>query len=158
MDYFAEVVAGQAVAGLNWRRVRPSPSRVRYYPYTSPGADPVACRGFSWALSVGAIVSRGDGVGRALTFHFLGDTLDGARPNLGFSGDLENALSGLQMPLDTLLNSRIDLRPSELLALLYGPLKLGVDSLADHAALELGKSSADKRSIRHDCRRSLRAR
>jgi hypothetical protein len=47
---------------------------------------------------------------------------------------------GPQLSLDSLVNGWADFGPPKLLASFYGPLKPGADSLADHAALELGKS------------------
>jgi hypothetical protein len=50
------------------------------------------------------------------------------------------------MTQDSFFDGRGNPRPPKLFALLYGPLKPGMDSLADHAALELGKGP---RNLKH---------
>jgi len=70
---------------------------------------------------------------------FLLDALHCASANTDLAGDLENALSGAQLSLDALFDSRADSRPTECFARLYGPLKASIDSLADHAALKFGR-------------------
>ena len=51
------------------------------------------------------------------------------------------------MTLDSLFEGWSNLWAPKLLTLLHGPLKPGVDSLADHAALKLGKGS---RNLKHE--------
>ena len=60
-----------------------------------------------------------------------------------FPSNRQHTLAGPQMALDSFFHCRGYLGPPEPLALLHGPLKPGADSLADHAALELGKGAGD---------------
>jgi hypothetical protein len=53
----------------------------------------------------------------------------------------QHALTGPQLSLDLLFSGGADLGPSELLASFYCPFKPSADSLADHAALELGEGT-----------------
>src|SRR6516165_10790974 len=101
--------------------------------------------GCSWLIYGPSISSGGRGVERA--FHFLPDALDGAGANANLAGNFEDALPGPQLTLDSFFQGCADLWPPKLLALLHGPLKAGMDSLADHAALEFGKGA---RHLKHE--------
>ena len=48
----------------------------------------------------------------------------------------------LPLTLHSFFQGRVDLRSPELFARLHGPPKPGADTLADHAALKLGKGAA----------------
>src|SRR5690348_1350549 len=48
-----------------------------------------------------------------------------------------------QLSLNALFERSINPRPTELLALRHSPLKASVNTLPDHAALKLGKGTAD---------------
>ena len=78
--------------------------------------------------------------------HLLLDPLNGAGANAARHGGLQDARAFAQMTQDSPLCRGVDLGPAELFALLYGPLKPGIDSLADHAALELGEGA---RHLKH---------
>jgi len=65
---------------------------------------------------------------------------------LGHKQTLEGVciMSALPPKADIADGNRLgDLRPPELLTLFYRPLKPSIDSLADHAALKLGKGAGD---------------
>ena len=85
--------------------------------------------------------SRGHGGERA--FHLLLDALNGAAADAALAGNLQHAFAGAQLSLDALFKRGIDPRPTELLALRHGALEASMDTLADHAALKLGKRAAD---------------
>jgi hypothetical protein len=80
--------------------------------------------------------------------HLARNTLHRASADTTLFGDRKHALLGSQLSLDSLFNGGAYFGPSELLARFYGPLKSGADSLADHAALELGKSGDIHRYVR----------
>ena len=69
--------------------------------------------------------------------------LNGPAAHATLAGDLQDAFAGAQLRLDALFNGSIDPRPAELLALRYGALKAGMNTLPDHAALKLGECTAD---------------
>ena len=75
--------------------------------------------------------------------HLALDTLHGATANATLGSNLQNALSDPQLALDSPFQSLVNPGPAELLARFYGPLKPGVDSLADHRALELSERARD---------------
>src|SRR6516164_6884500 len=57
--------------------------------------------------------------------------------------DLAHALAGAQLRLDALFDGWINFRPTKLLALCDRPLEASVDAMPDHAALKLGKGTAN---------------
>jgi hypothetical protein len=85
--------------------------------------------------------SRGHAVERA--FHLLLNALNGPTADAALAGNLQHALASAQLSLNVLFDGGIDPRPTELLALRYGALKTSMNTLPDHAALELGKRAAD---------------
>jgi hypothetical protein len=91
-----------------------------------------------------SISSGGRGVERA---KFSRNTLHSAGADANLAGNFEDALPGQQLALDSFFQCWADLWPPELFALLYGPLEARMDSLADHAALKLGKSA---RHLKHE--------
>src|SRR5271169_1963993 len=84
-----------------------------------------------------ASASRGHAVERA--FHLLLNALNGPTADATLASNPQDAFAGAQLSLDALFDGGIDPRPTELLALRYGALKAGVNTLPDHAALKLGK-------------------
>src|SRR5262249_51696135 len=91
-----------------------------------------------------SISSGGRGVERA---KFSRNTLHSAGADANLAGNFEDALPGPQLTLDSFFQCWADLWPPELFALLYGPLEAHMDSLADHAALKLGKRA---RNLKHE--------
>src|SRR5215470_1372714 len=82
--------------------------------------------------------------------HLIRNTLHGAVADANFAGDLDDAHTSAQTLLDALFNGRADPRPSERLASLDGALEAGVDTLTDHAALELRERAGD---LKHELAR-----
>src|SRR5215472_8518436 len=76
-------------------------------------------------------------------FHLLLNALHRTSADAALTRDLADAFAATQLRLDALFHSRIDPRPTELRALCDRALKAGVDALPDHAALKLGKRTAD---------------
>jgi hypothetical protein len=66
--------------------------------------------------------------------HLTRDPLHRAGADAALSSNLQHALAGPQLSLDSFFNGRVDPRPAKLLALFYGPFKPGIDPLPDHAA------------------------
>jgi hypothetical protein len=61
--------------------------------------------------------------------HLTPDTLNRTAANTALGGNLQNALAGPQLSQDSLFDGGVDLGSAELLTLLYGPLKPGMDSM-----------------------------
>jgi hypothetical protein len=59
------------------------------------------------------------------------DALHRTAANATFGSNLQDALADPQLALDSLFQRRVNPGPTDLLARLYGPLKPGIDSLAD---------------------------
>src|SRR6516164_5513517 len=76
-------------------------------------------------------------------FHLLLNALHRASADAALTRDLAHALAGAQLRLDALFKGSIDPRPTELLALRHGALEASMNTLPDHAALKLGKRTAD---------------
>jgi hypothetical protein len=91
-----------------------------------------------------SISSGGRGVERA---KFPRNTLHSAGADANLAGNFEDALPRPQLILDSFFQGLGDLRPPELLTQFDGPLKAGIDSLPDHAALEFGKGT---RHLKHE--------
>src|SRR5262245_28944265 len=87
-----------------------------------------------------SISSGGRGVERA---KFSRNTLHSAGADANLAGNFEDALPGPQLTLDSFFQGWADPWPPELFVLLYGPLEARMDSLADHAALKLGKCACN---------------
>ena len=66
-------------------------------------------------------------VERAFTSHFPGDALYRTAANTTLSSNLQNALPGPQLALDSLFQGGIDSRPPKLPARFHGPLKARAD-------------------------------
>ena len=75
--------------------------------------------------------------------HLIRNTLHGAIAYAALTRDLADAFAATQLRLDALFHSRIDPRPTELRALCDRAFKASLDALPDHAALKLGKRTAD---------------
>ena len=88
-----------------------------------------------------ASASRGHADERA--FHLLLNALHRAGADAALARDLAHARAGAQVRLDALFDGWIDFRPTKLLALCDRPLEASVDAMPDHAALKLGKGTAD---------------
>jgi len=101
----------------------------------------------------GVSASRGHGVERAPHLRF--DALNGAGPDAALTSDFENAGASPEVTLDSFFEGRGNSRPSELFALLYSSLKPGMDSLANHAAFELGKGACNLKHQAAGGRRSI---
>jgi len=71
------------------------------------------------------------------------NTLHRAGADATLTRDLAHAFAGAQLRLDALFDGWIDFRPTKLLALCDRPLEASVDAMPDHAALKLGKGTAD---------------
>jgi hypothetical protein len=76
--------------------------------------------------------------------HLIRNTLHGAIAYANFAGDLDDAHAGPQTILDAFFKNCAD--PVRASCPLDGPLEAGVDTLADHTALELRKRS---RHLKH---------
>jgi hypothetical protein len=77
----------------------------------------VALRGLAWAVERASIPGR-----------LARNTLNGAASNAALGGNLEHALAGPRLTLDSLFQGRID----PLLTRMHGALKAGMDTLVDH--------------------------
>jgi len=92
----------------------------------------------------GIIVLRGGACAVERAAHlsrFARNALYCAGATATFPSNRQHALTGPQLSLDLLFSGGADLGPSELLASFYRPFKPSADSLADHAALELGEGT-----------------
>src|SRR5215469_11225743 len=94
-----------------------------------------------WRFTCAPSASRDCADERAI--HLLPNALHCASADAALTRDLAHALAEAQLSLDTLFDGGIDFRPTELLPLCDRALKAGVDALTDHAALKLGKGTAD---------------
>jgi hypothetical protein len=82
--------------------------------------------------------------------HLIRNTLHGAITYANLAGDLDDAHTGPQTILDALFDGCADPRPSERLARLDSPLEAGLDTLTDHATLELRERAGDlKHELAH---------
>src|SRR6516162_6387538 len=122
--------------GCFWHKadIRRSAANGRFWGKSGHGAGPPPLRKGRSRETVRVLGGRACGVERAASLapHFPRYALNRAGSDPAFSGNFENALTSPQMTQDSLFNGGSDLRPPQLLTLFYGPLKPGMDSLADH--------------------------